>query len=363
MILTALTVCMLLPAQSAFADGAERTYELASSADLIKTVGRTAADENGIYVAWSYSGIAFSGEFGGDVKLTASCVSSVAGYLNIAVVVDGAYALPRRYAIHKGENTYTIATVEQGTHTIEIFKLNEAARTEFGGTLLFRALSLNGTLTERPADKPMQIEFVGDSLTCGFGIYPAGGQEDYPAVPGKVVEEEDSYYTYAALLARALHADASFISLSGWGVTQGNDDPALNVPSIYDKVCGVSGGVCLSDWDFVNHQVDLVICNQGTNDWLMWNEGGEARLKKGIADFCRTLRQRYPNAEIIWCYGMMHTLMEETIQSAVNSVNDAKLHYLTLPTNTSGGAKHADFWGQEAAAQALLAYWKTLGMA
>ena len=356
-IMALLTLCSaaILPV-SACAEGTDSEYDLSASGELIKTVGRTLTNEKGIYVAWSNSGNSFKGVFQGKVQLE---LYSSTNYTNIAVAIDGVYSRMNRFAIYSGTNTYTIADVESGEHTIEVFKLNEAA----WGYLIFSKLWVNGKLTEKPEEKPLQIEIIGDSLTCGFGIYPSGGKKDYPVMPGKSYEEEDSFYTYAGLTARRLNADASFVSLSGWGVTQGGDgDPMNYIPRIYKQTCGVSADPLLEDWDFSSHQVDLVICSLGTNDWKMWSEGGEKVLKEGIVNFCKTIRSCYPNAKIVWCYGLMHSLMEETIRSAVESVNDSDLYYFSMPTNTAGGADHADYWGHDAAAEQLLRDLRSIGI-
>lgn len=359
MMMAAIAAAALIGPAATWADGgAETVYDLAQAGDRIKTIGRTVTDENGIYVSWSNSGIAFSGEFEGEVKLEAKGFTSYYAYHNIVVVVDGDYDLASRYAIYKGQRTYTVATVGKGYHTIEIFKQNEAR----WGYLVFQKLHLNGTLGERPADKDMQIEFIGDSITCGYGIHPSGGKFEYPVVDGRQIEEEDSYFSYAGLVSRKLNADASFISLGGWGIVQGGDLREENVPRIYDQICGVAEGPCLGKWDFAGNQVDLVISNQGTNDWTLWSQGGTEEIRKGTIAFCKKLRVCYPEAEIVWCYGVMHADLDTLLREAVESVGDPKLHYLTLPGNTSGGNQHPDYWGHDAAANALLEYLKTLGI-
>jgi hypothetical protein len=351
-------LCMSVSMPQVFAaDAGSTTYDLSNIQSQIKMVGRTAVTDEGIYVYWSNSGIAFAGEFEGDVTMQIAGFVTPYAYHNIAVVVDGNYAVPNRYPISNGSKAYTIANVEKGYHTIEIFKLNEAA----WGYMVFKSLTINGTLGERPANKKLQMEFVGDSITCGYGIYPSGGKKEYPVVPGKQIEEEDSYFTYAALTARAMKADASFVSLGGWGIVKGGDDWNKNIPGIYDQICGCQDGVGDEAWDFANNQVDIVVCNHCTNDWKLWSEGGADQIREGVIAFCQKMRQCYPNAEIIWCYGMMHTVMEDLVREAVESVGDPKLHYITMPTNTVGGAEHPDYWGQEEAAQYLLDYLRGLG--
>ena len=358
-VLLCLAVLLLLTnSVPVFAQEEATVYKLSECQELIKCVGRTATDENGIHIAWSNSGIAFKGTFEGEVKLGVTADTSYYPYHNIAVVVDGKYDTPSRYPIYKGTRTYTIADVEPGEHTIEIFKLNEAR----WGWFVFETLTLNGSLTERPQDKELQIEFVGDSITCGYGIYPSGGKFEYPVVSSQTLEEEDSYYCYAGLVARALKADASFISLGGWGIVQGGDKREENVPSIYKQICGVGDELCREEWEFSSHQVDVVISNQGTNDWTLWSKGGADEIRSGTIAFCKELRRCYPDAEIIWCYGMMHSDLNDLLKDAVESIQDPKLHYLPQTKNTSGGNQHPDYWGQDQAAAVLIAYLKELGI-
>lgn len=334
------------------------TYLVADNIDLVKTVGRVSTGEQGVTLYWSNSAIAFQGTMEGTVALETNGHFSNYTYQNIAVVIDGNYATANRYRVYNGKNTVVIAeNLAAGEHTVEVFKLNEAA----WGYFDISGITVNGTLGEKPADKKLQIEFIGDSITCGLGIYPAGGRNIYPSVPGQDLEEENSYYAYASIASRRLNADASFVSASGWGLTIGNKDETMVIPDIYEQTCAFADTGKVT-WDFGDKQMDVVVVSLGTNDWYRLDCGEADVIKEGVHSFLTTIRQKYPNAQIVWCYGFMLTDMEATLMDAIDTFGDPDVHYLSMYQNTSGGAGHPEYYAHLENGNRLVALLQTLGV-
>jgi lysophospholipase L1-like esterase len=83
-------------------------------------------------------------------------------------------------------------------------------------------------------------------------------------------------------------------------------------------------------------QPDVIVINLGTNDAT--NAGLKiTTFQTGVYNFLKTVRQKNPNAQIIWAYGLrsdkMTAKVAAAIQAAVakhNTEGDNNVHYLPL---------------------------------
>ncbi|URJ59340.3 SGNH/GDSL hydrolase family protein [Paenibacillus polymyxa] len=132
--------------------------------------------------------------------------------------------------------------------------------------LQIHALKVDGELLPVP-DKPLKVEFIGDSITSGEGTIGAKDETDWVPMLFTALRN------YTAITAEALDADYRVFSQSGWGVLTGWDNnPDTNIPAYYEQVCGVLTGErnealgAFSDHDFTSWQPDVVVVNLGTND-------------------------------------------------------------------------------------------------
>lgn len=76
----------------------------------------------------------------------------------------------------------------------------------------------NGELFPLSETPNRRIEFIGNSITCGYGT--EGNNKDERFKP----DTENNCKSYAAILARAFSADAHFIAHSGKGLVRNYDD-------------------------------------------------------------------------------------------------------------------------------------------
>ena len=68
--------------------------------------------------------------------------------------------------LEETERQYTLAeNLPQGPHTIRLVKLTEPRFTLSN----FKGLAVEGELLPRPEERARKLEFIGDSLTAGFG--------------------------------------------------------------------------------------------------------------------------------------------------------------------------------------------------
>ena len=144
-------------------------------------------------------------------------------------------------------------SLPRGEHLFEIVKLNESE----SNALALRALETEGELIVYEEKKPLKIEFVGDSITTGFGVRAKKADEEYSTAT------QDVTLSYAYLTARALNADFQIVAASGWGLYKSKYAPHA-LPDFYDNVDLTRN---TEKWDFSRFRPDVVVLALGTNDF------------------------------------------------------------------------------------------------
>ena len=226
-----------------------------------------------------------------------------------------------------------------------------------------------------------RLEFVGDSLTSGEGLYGAQEEQDFASAWFSAVRG------FPQRTADLLGAECRVVSQSGWGLrSDWKNDPRHALPDYYTQVCGVAAGRfsavlgAQDPHDFSLWQPDAVIVNLGTNDaGAMENPpwpgpGGEmfqqrpdaeglALLEDAAVDFLKILRQNNPRAKLVWAYGMLETPLGPCLEGAVarfrRETGDESAWYLPLPAvtpETMGARLHPGPACHEAAAETLAGF-------
>jgi lysophospholipase L1-like esterase len=173
-----------------------------------------------------------------------------------AAAID--YKAPVTIELHKGQKVYRLADgLGPGVHTLRLAK-----RTEGGvGCVKFLGLRLEeGMSLYRPLKTlGRRIEFIGDSITAGYGNEGKDQNEKWcPAT-------EDGSKTYATMTAEALSADCSVIAVSGWGITRGyGGETNCVVSSVWDLTLIKEPTF---KWEPKKWVPQLVVINLGTNDF------------------------------------------------------------------------------------------------
>ena len=207
--------------------------------------------------------------------------------------------------------------LEDGTHQAVITYIGEGYETlpEFHGFFVDKGKTL-APATNVPKRK---IEFIGNSITCGYGIEANSEAEHYED------KTANFYYTYAARTARNLDAQAVVVARSGIGVYR-----SYNGPKTGDKVTmntEYPNTLLYNDkykWDFSRYTPDLVCINLGTNDTS--TQGADSLLLlNGFKQLYRQVRSHYPKAKIVLLCGcMMNGKQLRSAQQAMDvTVDDA----------------------------------------
>ena len=113
---------------------------------------------------------------------------------------------------------------------IRLIKLSECTQS----LMALAGIETDGIIEPIQA-RPVRIEFIGDSITCGYGVEGKSVDAPFTTAAANAVK------AYAFLTAEALDADAVLTSFSGYGIVSGyTEDPAVPnerelVPPIYEK--------------------------------------------------------------------------------------------------------------------------------
>ncbi len=343
---------LLWPVLPVFAQpqAGEQTYSFPQATESVKTVGRTSTDDIGLAVHTTGGGIAFYSECAGDVTLDLLTRNDFAETQYFTVVVDGER---RRECIDNRsrkakENTLTLASdLPQGMHAFEIYRQTE----EVNAACWFTALHLSGNPIPM-ANAPMLIEFVGDSITAGYGILPlsAGKGADDP-------EGQDGTATYAYQTAQALGLDFQACCTSGYGAYRGWNQGNTNLKDMYPYTAYHHNADTGKEMWAFSRPADIVVINLGTNDATVGRSKGvtDTTFRKGAKELIELVKEKNPNAKIVWATGMMGTFFLKPLTSLTEELGGAQAGYYVceLPKGTSGTAGHPNAEEHTAAAKVL----------
>ena len=332
-----------------------KTPAISSLAGKYKTQGRTSMVNGGLSLDYTASSLEFNLYCEGDVSIQyqASNIPSGEGQgLYFTILVDG--TVKSRNTSHvaaNGKGSLTLATgLKRGYHTFQIFRQTEIQR----GAIQIQSLTFHGEMAPRPADKNLYIEFIGDSMTTGYGNLTTVGN----SIPSAPIHQ-DGTKTSAFLTAQQLDADCSVVAIQGIGVACGWQ--TVTMPTVYPTL--------RYWWDnrtpyAFDKKPQIVVINLGENDFATNASKGisASQIEQAFTSFLKTVQQKNPNAKIVWAYGLMSSTAETACKNAVAACGgQAKgLYTLALPRNTSGGNGHPSVQGHEAAAQVLTQFLQTL---
>lgn len=339
----------------------------------VKLIGRTAEEEGIRWLALSASGFefTFTGTKASFTVIGDNMCTNPEKQARFAVYINGEKTMDE--LVDSEEKEYTVFTADEAAETtVKLLKLSEAQESMMG----IKSINVTSSDDIKPtAEKALKIEFIGDSITCGYGIDDEVKEHHFKT------STEDATKAYAFKTAMALDADYSLFSFSGNGIISGYTDngnkvPSQLVPPIYDKV-GKSWGnynyfsVRDVEWDFSKFQPDYVVINLGTND-ASYTGGDKERVIEYIdayAEFLKVVREKNPDAHIICSLGVMDTRLVGGVNKAAEKyteeTGDTNVSTFTFTLQDGNKNGYAADWhpteaSQDIAAAELTEYMKTL---
>ncbi|HEX7584872.1 MAG TPA: SGNH/GDSL hydrolase family protein, partial [Prolixibacteraceae bacterium] len=146
-------------------------------------------------------------------------------------------------------------------HKIQIYKRTEG--NQGVGTFKGIMISENGEMLPWKEIPTRKIEFIGNSITCGYGTEGKTKSERWRSAT------ENNYLSYAAIMSRALNADYHITAHSGEGVVRNygykeKASPTGTMPRRFNRMFDEKEQPV---WNFKLWNPDMVVINLGTNDF------------------------------------------------------------------------------------------------
>lgn len=352
--LSALAVLALLCAGSVPAR--EESGELPAASPEIRYVGRT--ETTGGSVSFDWSGTYFECRFtGGSLAVRVS--DTKRNYYNLTL--DGHDA--GIVATFGTDSLVVLAEgLGEGEHTLRMQKRTEG---EQGRTTLhaFR-LARNGRLLPAPPSPGRHIEFIGNSLTCGYGT--EGRSKDEPFEP----ETENCDKAFGCIVARYFGADYTLIAHSGRGAARNyGDRNTVSENTMADRLGNTFDESPLPAWNFTAspYRPDIIVINLGSNDFSTEPHPSREEFTAAYTRILRTLRDAYGDTPPILCVAPRvgepaFTFIRDICRAAVvrNLHFTAVLPGYCNDGSDLGSSAHPNYTGQRKLAMLLIPYVSTL---
>ncbi len=257
-----------------------------------------------------------------------------------SVIIDGVVKSPINVPAGSS-SSYTLASgLANGNHTVELVKRTEC----WVGDVQFLGFTVTGgNLLAPPAPSSKRIEFIGDSITCGYGNE---GTSQYQSFTTK---NENAYLAYGAVTARLLGADPITVCWSGKGVVQnyGGDTANDLMPALYPQILSYNKTLT---WDTSKWIPQVVVINLGTNDFST-SAPDTTAFTTAYEKLVNRIRGQYPNAHIYCAIGPMLggdqlKNCRNCITSVVNKKNsagDQKVHFIEFPVQDQANGYGEDW--------------------
>lgn len=333
-----------------------KTISFTLSSQNSKIIGRTYLDGNALWLVQSASAAEFVIK-AQSLDITMSGDSSANGEntsnARFAVYVDGERVLDE--CMLSSEQTYSVFKYDEPKEvTVKIIKLSESAQSIVG----IKSLTAECVGYPAPtAEKALKIEFIGDSITCAYGVDDENRDHSFST------HTEDATKGYAYKTAELLDADYSLVCYSGHGIISAyTGDGVINesglVPKIYTQIgktwSSVAPNVNKIDWDFSKFEPDYVVINLGTNDasYVKGNAQKAAVFQTEYCEFIKLVRKNNPNAHIICTLGVMGADLYKYVEQAAGEystqTNDYNISCIKLNSIDPSDGYAADWHPVEA---------------
>jgi lysophospholipase L1-like esterase len=267
----------------------------------------------------------------------------------INVIIDGTVRTPIN--VPSGTNGSTpillASGLSSGSHSIELVRRTEA---NIGNMQFFGFTFGSGTSLSPPAASSRRIEFIGDSITCGYG------NEGTDRYQGFTTPNENAYLAYGSVTARQLGADQITVAWSGKGVISnyGGDTNEL-MPELYSRILPYDSTHLWNSNDWIPQVAVINLC---TNDYST-GIPDRTRFTTAYRNFVQKIRTQYPSAHIYCALGPMLSgdnlsSARDYITSVVNSLGDSKIHFIEFPAQ-DGSLGYGEDWHPTIATHARMA--------
>jgi len=298
-------------------------------------------------VRYDWSGTSISFEFSG-TELEFLIDGGSRNYFNL-FIDDQLHEV-----LHVPNDTiYSVKSIKgKGWHTCRLQKRTEGEM----GAVIFKGIHIGAKNKLRAVQKKpvRKIEFIGNSITCGYGTEGKSRDEDF------LPETENVNKSYACITARAFNAEYYITAHSGLGVVRNYGDKnkvstqLATLPKRYHQTLDMDSTLT---WDFKKWRPDVVVINLGTNDYSTDVVPDKAIFIHHYREFIRQIRGYYGDVPIFCVSGPMRdepafSNVKEVVESSRLIYQDTNLYFIGIPNyllNASsdlGSDWHPSYRGQ-----------------
>lgn len=233
------------------------------------------------------------------------------------------------------------------------------------------SISDGGTLLSPPPRPERRMEVYGDSVSAGYlveAVDHVGGPD-----PEHDGEYCNSWYSYAWMAARMLHAELSDISKGGIPLLNGTGyvwPPVCpGMEFMWDKVHWHPGLSRVTGWNFAGYQPHLVVIAVGQNDsfprdFMKEEPDGEmaAYWRFKYRMLIKSIRSRYPRAVILLTTTIMEhdPAWDDAIEEVCRELDDERIRHFLYRRNGCGTPGHPRIPESREMAEELAAYVESL---
>jgi len=207
-----------------------------------------------------------------------------------------------------------------------------------------------------------KIEFIGNSITCGYGVEGLSGKERFKP------ETENSYRSYASITARAFSADYALIAHSGLGIIRNYNDKSkisTRLAPMPPRLGRTFDTDSVKKWDFNRWKPDAVVINLGTNDYSTLPHPDKAVFKRHYEQLIEKIAEVYGKIPVFCVVGPMtnepcYTIVKEVVDDYNLIHREKRVYFAGIPDgllNSStdlGSDGHPSYRGQKKSAAYLV---------
>jgi lysophospholipase L1-like esterase len=292
---------------------------------------------------------AFDGKDGVTLKI------NTANDVKLSITVDG--VTRKNISVSAGESEISLADgLTEGLHSIEV--INETGFIS-GSKVDFTELTITGNLAEVDMPQARYIEFIGDSISAGYGLSATEEGNNH-----------DSTLAYPYLTAKLIGADYSILARSGLGVAY-----SAGASNIFENVYPYASESRSRAPYTPTRTPDLVVINLHTNDNYQWySKGGNkegdyyntATFDAKFDNIIKTVAATYgDDIPMLFVFGCMASSQWTLATDRSIELLDTKytdegydVMHVTLPTNRAGKDSHPNAEGAQLQAEALAKFIK-----
>ena len=231
------------------------------------------------------------------------------------------------------------------------------------GTTTVKEFITDGKFLQAAPLKARQIEFIGDSYTCGYGVDALSRRDKFKD------ETENASRTYASIVARYFDADYFTICHSGRGITRnaGSGVPWEVMTDIYQYTLDRDS---LSRWNAAEcpFRPAMTVIYLGANDFSSYMAPAYSKFAKDYFRLLGYIKANYGEEHPILCVSTKaHDYLFTYVKQIVHTCGLKNVEYLGyfpgqhLDTDEDLGAGwHPNYNGQKKLAFSIIPYIATM---